>query len=111
MGLGVDMNRNEWKALHHSVRADTRAFRLQYGGWPCFSRVFYCAGRRWHIERSFDREAPNGRTFIWSALADHARQLRAIRICDVGWYRRDGDIMAARRTIATIRANAIQAGV
>jgi hypothetical protein len=100
------MTRAEWKAFHHSIRADVRALRLQYGGWPCFSRVFHNGAQRWHFERSVDRAAPSGRTFIWRPLAEMPAALRRQRVRDIGTYRRDGDITAARKVVAVIRANA-----
>lgn len=100
------MNRNEWETLHHTIRADTRAFRSIYGGWPCFVRRFHNSGRRWSLERSIDRASPRGKSLIWAALADHPRQLRAQRINDAATFRRAGDLRDARRLIAVIRANA-----
>ena len=32
------MQRVEWKAFHHSIRHDARAFRDSHGGFPCFTR-------------------------------------------------------------------------
>ena len=32
------MHRAEWKAFHHAIRHDARAFREIHGGYPCFTR-------------------------------------------------------------------------
>lgn len=99
------MTRDQWKAFFHSIRADVRAFRRQYGGWPCFSRVFHAQGNRWHLERSADRSAPDGQTLIWRPLPEMPIALERIRLMDAAFYRRHGDFPAARRSLAASRAN------
>lgn len=51
------MNRNTWNALHHSIRADARAFKAKHGGFPCFAGRFTHNGTEWTILRSLDRGA------------------------------------------------------
>lgn len=46
------MNRTEWKAFHHSIRADARAFRESHGGYPCFTRHLTHNGEEWSFTRA-----------------------------------------------------------
>ena len=51
------MTRNDWKAFHHAIRADARAFRESHGGYPCFTRHLQHNGEEW----SFTRRTEDGR--------------------------------------------------
>ena len=53
MALGVDMNRSEWKAFHHAIRADARAFKAKHGGGPCFGRTFTHNGVEYLLRRAW----------------------------------------------------------
>ncbi|HMT45502.1 MAG TPA: hypothetical protein PKE59_00140 [Novosphingobium sp.] len=46
------MNRTEWKAFHHSIRADARAFRESHGGYPCFTRHLQHNDEEWSFTRA-----------------------------------------------------------
>lgn len=46
------MHRAEWKAFHHSIRQDARAFRESHGGFPCFTRRFVHNGEEWSFTRA-----------------------------------------------------------
>lgn len=50
------MTRDEWKAFHHAIRADARAFKERHGGYPCFVRNFMHNG----IEHSLTRVRDDG---------------------------------------------------
>lgn len=45
------MTRDEWKAFHHSIRADARAFGDIHGGYPCFGRDFEHNGAPFNLTR------------------------------------------------------------
>ena len=45
------MNRTEWKAFCHSLRADARAFAAKHGGYPTMTRHFSHEGEEWSFTR------------------------------------------------------------
>lgn len=67
------MQRAEWKAFHHSIRLDARAFRDSHGGFPCFTRRLVHNGEEW----SFTRARNDGRG--WTS------HLRKSLIRERGW--------------------------
>ena len=67
------MHSAEWKAFHHSIRYEARAFRESHGGFPCFTRRFVHNGEEW----SFTRSRDDGRR--WT------RHLRKSLIRERGW--------------------------
>ena len=56
------MNRDQWKAFSHSIRADARDFKTRVGGFPCFARNFTHNGQEWTLTRQLnDRRSWNTR--------------------------------------------------
>ena len=52
------MTRTEWKAFHHALRANARAFREQHGGYPCMSARLEHNGREWTMTRKLNDRVP-----------------------------------------------------
>jgi hypothetical protein len=49
--MEIAMHRAEWKAFHHAIRHDARAFREIHGGYPCFTRRLTHNGEEWSFTR------------------------------------------------------------
>ena len=79
------MNRTEWKAFHHSIRADARAFQKQHGGFPCFTRHLTHNGTEWSITRRTENRhggwQTNLRTTLLRQRAWQALAARALNEC------------------------------
>lgn len=47
------MTRDEWRSLHHAIRADARAFKAAYGGYPSFGQTIRHNGVEWTLRRTY----------------------------------------------------------
>ena len=70
------MTRDEWNALHHTIRADARAFKAKHGGGPCFGRHFMHRGAEILLRRAFWAPGVFKTDVTQSAIIDRPKMQR-----------------------------------